>query len=309
MQTILGANGQIGIELAKELKRHYTSDIRLVSRNPKKVNETDQLFPANLLDAVETDLAVNGSEIVYLTVGLPMNTNKWVRQFPVMMRNVINACKRYGSKLVFFDNTYMYPQDEEPLTEETRFAPVGPKGEVRAEIAGMLLEEMKKKAIEAVICRAPEFYGPGKTQSITNTIIFDRITMGKKLKVFLRDDKLRTLIWTPDASRAMALIGNSEDTFGQTWHLPCDDNRLSYKEFIALVSEVYGKKFTYSVIPNFIFKVGSVFNPQLKEVQELLPRYRHDNIFISAKFKQRFLDFKVTTYREGIALIKEEQGI
>ncbi len=33
-QTILGAGGSIGIELAKELKK-YTSDIRLVSRNPK----------------------------------------------------------------------------------------------------------------------------------------------------------------------------------------------------------------------------------------------------------------------------------
>ncbi|SFS96366.1 hypothetical protein SAMN04487906_2369 [Zhouia amylolytica] len=67
MQTILGANGQIAIALAEELKRHYTSDIRLVSRNPKKVNETDQLFPANLLDAVETDLAVNGGSKMILT--------------------------------------------------------------------------------------------------------------------------------------------------------------------------------------------------------------------------------------------------
>lgn len=36
MQTILGSNGQIGHELAKELSKHYTTDIRLVSRNPKK---------------------------------------------------------------------------------------------------------------------------------------------------------------------------------------------------------------------------------------------------------------------------------
>jgi NAD dependent epimerase/dehydratase family enzyme len=35
MLTILGSGGAIGNELAKSL-RHYTSDIRLVSRNPKK---------------------------------------------------------------------------------------------------------------------------------------------------------------------------------------------------------------------------------------------------------------------------------
>jgi hypothetical protein len=50
MQTILGSNGQIGEELAKELYQNFTTDIRLVSRNPKKVNKSDQLFPANLLD-------------------------------------------------------------------------------------------------------------------------------------------------------------------------------------------------------------------------------------------------------------------
>ena len=103
MQTILGANGQIAEELAKELYRNYTTDIRLVSRNPKKINYSDQLFSANLLEAKATDKAVEGSEIAYLTVGLPMNSQMWTEQFPVMMKNVIEACKKQRCKLVFFD--------------------------------------------------------------------------------------------------------------------------------------------------------------------------------------------------------------
>ena len=125
MQTILGANGQIAEELAKELNRQYTTEIRLVSRNPKKVNDSDLLFAADLTDAEKTDEAVKGSGIVYLTVGLPMDTATWTEQFPVIMRNVINACKKHKAKLVFFDNTYMYPQNDKPLTEETAFMPVG----------------------------------------------------------------------------------------------------------------------------------------------------------------------------------------
>ncbi|WP_282049742.1 NAD-dependent epimerase/dehydratase family protein [Maribacter aquivivus] len=307
MQTILGTNGQIAIELAKELKKKYTSNIRLVSRNPKKVNDTDTLFSANLLDKQKTEEAVKGSEIAYLTVGLPMNTKMWVDQFPIMMRNVIDACKKHHTKLVFFDNTYMYAQNETPLTEESEFAPVGQKGKVRAEITTMLLDEMVANNLEAVICRAPEFYGPGKTQSITNAIIFNNIKQGKKLKVFISDATLRTLIWTPDASKAMALIGNTPNTYNQTWHLPCDDSRLTYKQFIALTSNVYGKSFTYSVVPKFAFKIGGVFKTQMKELQELLPRYKSDNIFVSTKFKNRFPDFAVTTYQEGIEQIKNEQ--
>ncbi|MDI6927015.1 NAD-dependent dehydratase, partial [Escherichia coli] len=61
MQTILGANGQIAVELARELQRKYTSDVRLVSRHPRKVNDTDTLVSANLLDAKQTLDAVKGS--------------------------------------------------------------------------------------------------------------------------------------------------------------------------------------------------------------------------------------------------------
>jgi putative NADH-flavin reductase len=46
-QTILGAGGAIGVELAKALST-YTRDIRLVSRNPKKINSSDELLKADL---------------------------------------------------------------------------------------------------------------------------------------------------------------------------------------------------------------------------------------------------------------------
>ena len=47
MQTILGSSGIIGKELAKALPQ-YTNKIRLVSRKPKKNNENDEFFKANL---------------------------------------------------------------------------------------------------------------------------------------------------------------------------------------------------------------------------------------------------------------------
>lgn len=248
MQTVLGANGQIAEELTRELYKNYTKSIRLVSRNPKKIHETDELFSANLLEANATEKAVEGSEIVYLTVGLPMNSQMWEDQFEVMMKNVIEACKKHHCKLVFFDNTYMYAKTSEAQTEESQLVPIGRKSVVRAKMAEMLLKEINNKTIEAVICRAPEFYGPNKTQSITNTLIFDNIQQNKKLKVPLKDTTKRTLIWTPDASRAMALIGNTPEAYNQTWHLPCNDSRPTYKELIEIASEVYKQDFTYTVV-------------------------------------------------------------
>lgn len=308
MQTILGANGQIGEELARELKRNYTADIRIVSRNAKKVNDTDTVFSADLSVREQAIAAVKGSDIAYFTLGLPISSELWEQQFPLITQNVIDACKINGTKLVFFDNTYMYPQDDRVLTEQTPFAPVGRKGKVRRAMAEMVLREMQSGELEAVICRAPEFYGPGKTQSITNTLIFSNIREGKKLKVPLSDGKKRSLIWTPDASRATALIGNTSDAFGQTWHLPVDESYPTYRQFIALAGDVYGKELKHTIVPKFVFKIGSIFNKRVKELQELLPRYEHHNVFDDTKFRERFPEFKVTSYEQGMEQIKNEQS-
>lgn len=307
MQTILGANGQIGEELARELKRNFTSDIRIVSRNATKINDTDEVFSADLSIREKAIEAVRGSEIAYFTLGLPISSDLWEKQFLLILRNVIDACKINGTKLVFFDNTYMYPQDGRVLNENTLFAPVGRKGRVRRQMAEMVLKEIQSGELEAVICRAPEFYGPGKTQSITNTLIFNNIKEGKKLKVPLSADKKRSLIWTPDASRATALIGNTPDAYGQTWHLPVDKSHPTYREFIRMASDIYGKDLKYSVVPEFFFTIGSLFNQRVKELLELLPRYKHDNIFDDSKFRNRFPEFQVTDYKQGISHIRSEQ--
>lgn len=306
MQTILGASGQIGRELALSLKRDFTSDIRLVSRKPQKVNDTDQLVSADLLNADDALRAVEGSGIVYVTVGLPMDTQRWVEQWPVLMRNILRACESHNAKLVFFDNTYMYPQTATPHTEETPFQPNGEKGEVRAAIVRELMQAMDEGRVDAVICRAPEFYGPGKTQSITNATVLDKLKAGKKPTVFLRDDTLRSLIYTPDASRAMALLGNTPDAYGQTWHLPCDDQRLTYREFIELASEILHTDGQYKILKRWQLKLAGLLSQQVRDAAELLPRYEVDNIFVSDKFKKRFPEFRVTTFREGLTAVAEE---
>lgn len=306
MQTILGASGQIGEELARALHDNFTTDIQLVSRNPKKVNPTDKLFSADLLDAQQAKAAVAGADIVYLTAGLPMDTQRWVEQWPIMMSNVIEACAAHGTRLVFFDNTYMYSQTAEPHTESTPFKPNGAKGRVRAQIANQLLQAMQEGKVDAMICRAPEFYGPGKTQSITNSTIIDNVSKGNPARVFLRDDTLRSLIYTPDASRAMALLGNTPDAWGQTWHLPCDDNRLTYRQFIALAAEVFGTSGDYKILKQWQLSLAGLVNKTARGAAELLPRYRVDNLFDSSKFKVRFPEFRVTSYREGLERIRDE---
>lgn len=172
-------------------------------------------------------------------------------------------------------------------------------------MANMVLQEMASGKLTTVICRAPEFYGPAKTKSITNNLIFNNIIKDKLVKIPVSDETLRTLIWTPDASRAMALIGNTADAFGQTWHLPTADS-LTYHDLILLSQRITGKSIKAIVIKPWIFKIASCFNQNARELQELLPRYSTDNIFLSDKFKRRFPDFQITSIQEGIKEIVQQ---
>lgn len=306
MQTILGAGGQIAIELGRALRRTHTTDLRLVSRNPRAIHDADDLRPADLLDREQTAEAVAGSHVVYFTAGLPAKTELWEAQFPTMLRNALDATRAAGAKFAYFDNTYMYPQDDRVQTEDTPFAPVGRKGRVRADMATMVLDEMARGDIPVLIARAPEFYGPGRTQGFTNALVIDRMGAGRRPLVPVRDDRLRTLIWTPDASRALAALGNAPDAYGQTWHLPVDEQRPTYEELVHMAAAQFGGNQRYTVIPQWALSAAGVANGQTREIRELLPRYAHDNIFDATKFTDRFPAFTVTRFPQGLAMIRDQ---
>lgn len=302
MQIILGANGIIGEELARELHQNYTEDIVLVGRNPKQINATDILRRADLLQVDQAKEVVKGATIAYLTAGLPFDSEVWLRDWPKLLENVVNACAAEECKLVYFDNTYAYNQATSFQIEDSPISPSGKKGEGKKLALQIITQAMQSQSLEALICRAPEFYGPGKTKSITNTLVFESLQNGKKPKVLISDQTKRTLIYTPDASKAMALLGASPDCYGQTWHLPCDDDRLTYREIMAMISDQMNRKINYTVIPKWQLNLMSLFSQNLRETKELFPRYAVDNIFSSEKFKSRFPAFKTTSYREGMRL-------
>ena len=299
MQTILGSSGIIGKEVAKELYRSYTKDIRLVARNPKPVNDTDQLFKADLLNRDEVFEAVKGSEIVYLTVGIQYSAKIWAEQWPVIMRNVVDACIAEKAKLVFFDNVYSYGKVDGWMTEETPYNPCSKKGKIRLSVISMMMEEVKKGNLEALIARAPDFYGPDTPYSFLNVMVFDNFRKGKKAQLFLSANKKHSLIYTPDAGKAAALLGNTPSAYNQVWHLPADRNVLTGAEFIDLAATAYGAKPGYTVLSKFMVRLAGLFVPVIKESVEMLYQNEFDYLFDSSKFEKEF-NIKPTSYETGI---------
>ncbi|MFT4737909.1 MAG: nucleoside-diphosphate-sugar epimerase [Cyclobacteriaceae bacterium] len=300
MQTILGSGGAIGIELAKALTK-YTDEIRLVSRNPIRINDKDELMSADLLNPSDVNEAVKGSSIVYVTVGFTYSYKIWNENWPKFTKNVVDACIENNCKLVFFDNIYMYDSSElNGMTEETTINPPSKKGEVRAEIVNTIMSKVKEGKLTALIARSADFYGPNikKTSMLTETV-FNPLDHGKKANWMSAVNFKHSFTYTPDAAKATALLGNSEKAYGQVWHLPTADNPLTGKEWIEAIAKEMGVQPKYQVASKFIVKIMGFFTPLMKELPEMMYQYDRDYVFNSDKFNDQF-DLQPTPYLEGI---------
>jgi nucleoside-diphosphate-sugar epimerase len=300
MQTILGSGGTIGVELAKALHK-YTNEIRLVSRNPKKVNATDHLMSADLLNADDVRKAIQGSSIVYITVGFQYNLKVWKNSWPKFIKDVIAACKEFNSKLVFFDNIYMYdPNFLNGMTEETPINPSSKKGKIRAEIAQLILDEVKAGKLTALIARSADFYGPGiKNSSMLNETVVKPLNTGKKANLLSASGFKHSYTYTPDAGRATAMLGNTPDAYNQVWHLPTAANPLTSKEWVEAIAGELDVKPRFQVASKMMVRIIGLFVPIMKEIVEMMYQYDRDYVFDSGKFEKHF-NYKPTSYTHGI---------
>jgi nucleoside-diphosphate-sugar epimerase len=298
MHTILGANGVVGCELARGLADSATR-IRQVARTPRRVNEGDDVVAADLLDARATADAVAGSDVAYLVAGLKYDTRTWQEQWPRIMSNVIDACRRHDCRLVFFDNVYAYGRVDGVMTEATPFNPVSRKGEVRARIATMLLDAMAAGEVTAMIVRAADFYGPGATLSFPHATVFERLRAGRTPQWVGDPRRVHTFTWTPDAGRAVAVLGRSESAFGRTWHLPTSDEPFTGNDFVRVACESAGRPFRVQVAPRWLLRMMGLFTPVLRENDEMMYQFENDYRFDSSLIQQEH-GLRATPYSEAI---------
>lgn len=302
LHTILGATGTIATELIPILKSHQLN-IRLVSRTPQQIEGTESVA-ADMLNYDQVLKAVTGSEVVYLIVGIAYNADIWKKEWPVIMRNVIDACIATGAKLIFFDNVYMYGRVNGTMTENTPCFPSSKKGRVRIEIARMLLQEMAAGTIKAAIARAVDFYGPGVTdKSAAGTLVFNNMKKGKTAQWPINADVPRSYNYTPDAAEALYILASHEKSFGQVWHLP-SVSPLTGRQFIKLAAKYMNSSDQVTVLPKWLLKVIGFFNPFMKEAYEMNYQDEFSFQFSSAKFEKAF-NFTPTPYEDAVKATAE----
>ena len=298
IHTILGAGGVIADGLARELIAQG-HPVRRVSRQPHPWLGT-QTVQADLTDPAQTLQAIEGSSIVYLCVGLKYDYSVWRHDWPPIINNTLDACKRTEARLIFFDNVYMYGKTEGPMTEDNSYDPVSRKGDLRARLATQIMSEVRKGNIIATIARAADFYGPGSDKTgMANILVFQRLIKGRIAQWLVNGNARHSFTYTPDAVRALYLLGQDENSWNQVWHLPTASQPLTGQQLAALAAGEFGQKAACKILPKWQIRIGGLFDKVTAEIYEMLYQYESDYIFDSSKFEKAF-NYQPVSYGEGI---------
>jgi nucleoside-diphosphate-sugar epimerase len=297
MHTILGAGGPIANVLTKELLANNLP-VRLISRKPVTQFKNATWQKADLKNFAELSTAAKGSGVIYLCAGLKYDKKVWAAEWPVIMQNVIHLAKQNNARLIFFDNVYMYGLVDGPMTEATPFNPSSKKGEIRAKIAGSLLNEINAGNIRGSIARAADFYGAESMNSFYDSMVLAKYAKGQKAMWLGDAAAIHSFTYVPDAGKAMALLGQREESDGTTWHLPTAQG-LTGKDFIQLAAEHFSVEPRFTKVNKLMLKTIGLFNPLIAETTELYYQYDHDYIFDSSKFEAAFA-LQPRSYKEGV---------
>jgi nucleoside-diphosphate-sugar epimerase len=174
------------------------------------------------------------------------------------------------------------------MTEETTINPISQKGKVRAEVAKMLMDAVEKNKVEAIIARAPDFYGPGVIGSMLYQMVYLKLVKDKNPQWLGKLDVIHNFIYSKDIGKAVALLGNTRDAYNQVWHLPTTDQKLTNRQWIELMMIAMNKQKKIQTIPEWMISVLGIFVPILKELQDVGYQFKQDYFFNSSKFNKRF---------------------
>ena len=233
--------------------------------------------------------AVAGSSVVYLLAGLKYDHNVWAEQWPRVMNNTIEACKRANAKLIFFDNVYMYGRVAGEMTEDLPFDPCSRKGEVRAQVAMTLIRCVEfRRADRDDRASVRTFTDRGAKTGMANVLVFEPMSKKQTPMCLVNDSLPHSYTYTPDAAEALMTLAVSDAAWNQTWHLPTAPNPPTGKELIEQAARAMGVPAKYRVLSKPMVRIVGWFKPLVGELHEML--YQNDSpyLFDSSKYTRAF---------------------
>lgn len=125
----------------------------------------------------------------------------------------------------------------------------GAKPTVRAAITRQWIEAHKAGRVKVAALPAPDFYGPGVTQSHLGDVAFGNLVIGKSVMLIVNPEQPHAFAYVPDIARGVvSLLDAPDDDFGQAWYIPCAP-MTTPREILSIGAQSLGQKLKSTSIP------------------------------------------------------------
>ena len=297
--VVLGT-GAIGRAIMEELVKRGES-VRMVNRSGR-MDETPaevEVVAADLYDSSKIKEVTSGAKVVYQS-SQPAYT-RWVEEFPVLQKSIIDGLTGSNAKLVLVENLYMYGETNgKPITEDLPHKAHTRKGKVRGEVSKSAFEAHRAGKVRVTAGRGSDFFGPwGLSTAAMGERTFYPMLKGKPAGLVGNIDLPHTHTYVKDFGRALVVLGERNEADGQAWHVPNDNPRVTQREMVKMIAEEMGVEPKMSAMGKFMMQMGGLFIPEARETVEMMYEFEQPFIVDSSKFETTF-GVKATPMKDAI---------
>jgi nucleoside-diphosphate-sugar epimerase len=299
--AIFGAAGAIGRPVGAELERRGLR-FRVVGRSRQKLEEAfgkmkhAEIFPADLSEARSAGAAARGVDTIIYCVGLPYPSH---HLHPVLMRTTVEAAKLVRvERLVLPSSVYSYGVPRTSRVAETHSRePHTRKGKYRKEQEDIVLEAHAAGALQGLIVRLPDFYGPGADIGLANPM-FRAALAGKTANWVGPVNQPHEFVYVPDTGPVIVDLAARPECYGEAWNFG-GVGTINSMDFITRIYRGVGRAPKYRTVGAGMLKFLGWFNPTMREVIEMLYLQETPVILDDSKLMAKLKAHK-TPYDDGI---------
>ena len=284
---VIGA-GPLGLWVAQTLL-DKGRQVTLINRSGK-IGEPSAI-PMDVIacDATDPDAVYQvcqGADVVFHCAMPPYTA--WPEAFPPLTKGILGGVSRTGAKLIYGDNLYMYGDvGGRPITEALPYAATGRKGQVRAQMAQMLLDAHRRGEVQVAIGRGSDFFGPGVTNSILGEMFFRAAFAGKTANLLGDIDTPHTYTYIKDFAKALVTLSEHEEALGQAWHAP-NAPTITTRQMVDLFARELGRPIKVRSAGKTLIAILGLFNPLMREIKEMMYEWEQPYVVDHSSYENAF---------------------
>lgn len=220
--------------------------------------------------------AADASALTELTKGAAALYNcaapayhRWATDWPALAAAFLIAAERTGAVLATAGNLYGYGHVDAPMTEQTPLCPVGPKGQVRAQMWRDAEALHRAGRIRATEVRASDYIGPNAQSHLGDRVV-PRLLAGKRtVQVLGNADAPHSWTFTQDVAELLIAVASQERAWGRPWHVPTNAPQTPREavQGLALVAGV--DQVQVNEVPAALLKLMAPFSRQVRQLPEV----------------------------------------